>query len=528
MVPADSDGNSHDIYERVGGTTNLVSIGPAPGAGTSAQKAIWGGASADGTHAFFTTTEKLTTDDTDATCVDDFGNTVQCSDVYERSGGTTTLVSTSSTSPNGPYRAAFGGNSPDGSRVFFDTDEPLVPSDTDNGCPDFNGNPTLRCIDVYERSGGTTTLVSTSPTSPNSVSTASFKAVSQDGTRVFFSTDEKLDPADTDNVGDVYERTGGNTTLISAGGNGPFEAGFDAISADGSRVFFDTFENLTPNDTDANWPDVYERVQGQTYALSVAPSGSGGQNAAFFAGASQDGSHVYFQTDESLLSSDTDSQQDIYSRSTSYISPIGASPLRVSLVPAFEPCEAGAANAAHGTPLGFPSCNAPQPTSSLVSAGPRSLGFVRIVVCDPSSAAAVCAPLVRPDIKLSASITDVRNGSPTGTDYSTPSSQDLTAIPEIQVTDVNNRLNSGTNYDQTGTGSTTFPIPLSCTTTADTTVGSTCSTSTSANALVPGTVVSGKRAIWQLGQMRVFDQGANGVPGDSDDEVFETQGYFIP
>src|SRR5439155_26407639 len=104
-------GTSHDIYARLGATTNLVSIGPAPGASTSAKTAIWGGASADGTHAFFTTTEKLTTDDTDATCVDDFGNTVQCSDVYERSGGTTTLVSTISSSPNGLYRAAFYGNS---------------------------------------------------------------------------------------------------------------------------------------------------------------------------------------------------------------------------------------------------------------------------------------------------------------------------------------------------------------------------------------------------------------------------------
>src|SRR5439155_4062302 len=41
---------------------------------------------------------------------------------------------------------------------------------------------------------------------------------------------------------------------------------------------------------------------------------------------------------------------------TPYSSPVGASPLRVSLVPAFNPCETGAADAAHGSPLAFPSC----------------------------------------------------------------------------------------------------------------------------------------------------------------------------
>ena len=48
--------------------------------------------------------------------------------------------------------------------------------------------------------------------------------------------------ADTDTRADVYERSGGQTTLIStgpAGGNGDFDGGFPRMSADGARVVFE-------------------------------------------------------------------------------------------------------------------------------------------------------------------------------------------------------------------------------------------------------------------------------------------------
>ena len=44
-----------------------------------------------------------------------------------------------------------------------------------------------------------------------------------------------------------------------------------------------------------------------------------------------------------------------------------------------------------------------------------------------------------------------------------------------------------------------FPVTMPCTTTADMTVGSTCAITTTANALVPGAMTAGERAIWQLG-----------------------------
>ena len=59
--------------------------------------------------------------------------------------------------------------------------------------------------------------------------------------------------ADTDTAIDVYERAGGQTTLVSTGptgGNGGVDANFGGASADGARVFFRTAESLVSADTD--------------------------------------------------------------------------------------------------------------------------------------------------------------------------------------------------------------------------------------------------------------------------------------
>jgi len=208
---------------------------------------------------------------------------------------------------------------------------------------------------------------------------------------------------------------------------------------------------------------------------------------------------------------------------TSYSSPVGASPLRVSLVPAFAPCETGAANAAHGAPLAFPSCNPPVPSSTLVSMGAKSIGFARVIVCDLSAGAPICAPLTKPDVKLTGSITDVRNGSPTGTDYNDPDGQpDLTEQLVVKMTDLYSTDGPATVSNQP------FQIPIDCVPTADTTIGSACSVNTTLNALVPGAVRNGKSAVWEVKEIQVFDQGIDGVRGNGDDKVFEGQGILEP
>jgi len=84
-----------------------------------------------------------------------------------------------------------------------------------------------------------------------------FEGASDDGTHVFFTTDAPLVSSDTDDLTDVYERSGGATTLVSAPGVGAAGPAAPAItggvvnSADGSRVFFVTAERLVAADTDS-------------------------------------------------------------------------------------------------------------------------------------------------------------------------------------------------------------------------------------------------------------------------------------
>ena len=73
-----------------------------------------------------------------------------------------------------------------------------------------------------------------------------------------------------------------------------------------------------------------------------------------------------------------------------------------------------------------------------------------------------------------------------------------------------------------------FPIPLDCLPTPDPSQGSTCGVNTTANALIAGVVKNGKAAVWQLGQIELRDSGPDGVRGNSDDELFATQGVFLP
>ena len=93
---------------------------------------------------------------------------------------------------NGPQDASFAGASFDGSHVFFQTAEPLVGADSD------------AAIDLYERSGGTTTLVSRGAVNGSGPLDAYYAGASTDGSRVFFQTAEPLVGADADTSSDVY------------------------------------------------------------------------------------------------------------------------------------------------------------------------------------------------------------------------------------------------------------------------------------------------------------------------------------
>ena len=249
LVAGDTDGTWRDVYQRSSGTTTLLSTGslggaavpvrPSPARARTARvlphrrtargqrhrrdagrlralgehdvasldrprrsgngnldfdyDAFFDGASADGSIAWLHTDEVLVAADSDT-----------ANDVYERAARQSRCCPRGRAAAT-PRRARSGWSNATGSRVFLDTTEPLVGADTDAS------------TSIYERSGGSTTLVSTGPNGGNAEKFAAFQASNTDGSRVFFHTAESLLAEDTDTMQDVYERAGWSATLISQG-----------------------------------------------------------------------------------------------------------------------------------------------------------------------------------------------------------------------------------------------------------------------------------------------------------------------
>jgi hypothetical protein len=125
-------------------------------------------------------------------------------------------------------------------------------------------------------------------------------------------------------------------------------------------------------------------------------------------------------------------------------------------------------------------------------------------------------------VTIDFSLTDVRNKSDLS-DYT----GELRAESSLRITDKNNTPNPGGPGPGT-LSDTTLGVTIPCASTPSATIGSACALSTSENALVPGTVIEGKRAVWALGQVQVYDGGADGVASTTSNTLFEDDGIFIP
>ncbi len=206
---------------------------------------------------------------------------------------------------------------------------------------------------------------------------------------------------------------------------------------------------------------------------------------------------------------------------TGYPRPTGASPLRTPLVVAYKPCTA--ANALHGTPLASSSCTPPVQESNWLTVGTpdanmsaaKSTGFVRLTTLPGN----LSGPPDEADVRLETSITDVRKKSDL-TDYI----GQVQARLALRLTDRHN----GPSLTQPGTADTTFNFTIPCAATGDTTIGSTCSVTTTADAVLAGAVLEGRRSIWDSGKVQVFDGGSDGMVSTNPNTLFASQGLFIP
>jgi hypothetical protein len=302
LATADSDPGEEDIYARNLGTdaTSLVSVAGTCPAGLPVGESCepsYGGASADGSHVFFESRERIAGGDTDSS-----------QDLYDWAGGSPSLASTSPTGGNGAPNVTYAGSTSDGTTVYFETSEPLVSQDADAS------------QDVYQRSAGTTALVSLGEEGRGNLAyPASFEFSARSGASVaIFTTDEQLTPDDVDASQDVYERAGGVTMLLSTGPHavGEFAASFAFSSDDASQVFLSTAEPIVAADQDSS-PDVYLRKGSETALVSGGQVGGNGTFSAGLRGIAADGSRAFFTTQERLaVDDDFAGEPDVYGWST--------------------------------------------------------------------------------------------------------------------------------------------------------------------------------------------------------------------
>ncbi len=106
-----------------------------------------------------------------------------------------------------------------------------------------------------------------------------------DDGRTFFSTSDSLIPRDTDGLRDVYEYVEGRPQLISSGTSskdsekvlaginyGLYVAGLVSVSANGTDVYFSTYDTLVPQDRNGGFQKFYDARTDGGFPFSVPPA----------------------------------------------------------------------------------------------------------------------------------------------------------------------------------------------------------------------------------------------------------------
>ena len=288
VVPQDTD-DDLDIYVRAGGETTLVSTSRP---GTESFDRHYVDSSGDASVVLEETAEAVSSLDVD-----------EGDDLYAHSGGTARLVTTGSlgpgaTSHSNMVRGEELAVSEDGSSVVFETTATLEPGDVDGGR-----------FDLYQRKDGRTRLITGTQQGagpPCRYESQYYPpcypelfAQSSDGRVVLFGTQEQLTPLDTDDAWDIHMWTGTSLELVASGP--------DAwLSADGSRVVFRAWDSLTPDDTNSE-TDVYARQDGQTTLLTP---GAGAFPVVL--SLSRDATRVLIDTRRDWSATDSDTWNDLY------------------------------------------------------------------------------------------------------------------------------------------------------------------------------------------------------------------------
>ena len=201
-----------------------------------------------------------------------------------------------------------------------------------------------------------------------------------------------------------------------------------------------------------------------------------------------------------------------------YPRPKGTGPIRLPFVPAFLKCQGPTRT--HGQPLASPSCYPAAQFSHYLTVGtPDANGRAANSVGSELVAANPGNPDTaedEADVTFDFSVSDVRNKQDLS-DYL----GELQVVHTLRITDKNNGISSTVTEIP-------FPVTVPCVGTGSTSVGSTCSITTTVDTLIPGAVQELQRTVWEVAQVRVTDGGEDGDVDTADNSPFLTQGIFVP
>ena len=274
-------------------------------------------ASDDGSVAYFISDEMLT---------DDAGAGPENSELYryDLEARELTNLTVEPLGANGAEVLGPVATSNDGSRIYFAARGVLAPGGeegannvymwTDDGTP--KGSIEFVAADIEPKTYEFSTV-------PSGKSTARTTA---DGSKLLFTSKQSLTgyPTNSRTQGYLYDAETGELSCVtcnplvessssnaelSTGGSGDVMAMIRTLTTDGSRVFFTSLEQLTPEDEDSG-KDVYE-YETATKQLTLLSSGQSNQPSLFH-DASTDGRDVFISTRDALVPIDTNENVNIY------------------------------------------------------------------------------------------------------------------------------------------------------------------------------------------------------------------------
>ena len=235
-----------------------VDSNPADSSGAAVQGLL--GSSDDGSYLYFVALGKLAA-----------GASSGANNLYVYHAGTTTFIATLDGGDSADWSLPLTGRNsevtPDGRHVAFMSNRPLT------GYNNVDANTSQIDSEVFEYGADTNHLACASckPTNGQPIGSSSIPAyitavltpryLSNDGSRLYFNSNDSLYQGDFNRKQDVFEYENGHVYPISTGSS-PSDSFFVDSSASGNDVFFTTRQQLSQEDLDAS-SDIYDaRVGG--------------------------------------------------------------------------------------------------------------------------------------------------------------------------------------------------------------------------------------------------------------------------